>query len=466
MSQSYIKELYENGKKAYWAIADFSQDQIDAMLEKMAKTVYLHAEELGRMVHEETALGDVNAKIRQMKIFPLTFWSYLKGRDAFGLLSTDQETKIETYGKAMGVIAVLTPSTTNIANGFEICMKSVKSGNAAILSPHPRAWKSSKRLTELLCAAIKEAGGPDHLIQSVENPTIELSGELMATCDAVVGTGGADMVKAAYSSGTPAFGVGQGNVPVVISKDYPVEELDMVTDTIITDRANDFGMPCNSPQVVLIPRAMEEKIMPLFVKNGGYIVEDEAVIDNIRKVVFPEGGHRINRDIVGRPAIKIAESYGIGVPENTRAILVRLKDGTRGAEDVLDQEIMNPTLRFQFYDDFNDAVEIARSNLFHEGAGHTAIIWSNNQNEIDRYAKRVPVVRCLVNQGSGGTPNLTRRNGLPPSTSVGGGTWGGNSFSDNLNYTTLQNHTMVVYPVYEGGIPTYEEVFGESPVTV
>lgn len=456
----YVQGLYKQGTDAYWAIADYTQEQIDNMLERMAAKVYKHADELAHMVFNETKLGDLNDQIRLMHVFPVAFWSYLKGKNAFGLLKNDPETGIETYGKAMGVVAILTPSTTNITNGFEICMKSIKSGNAAILAPHPRAWKSHKRMVEILQEAIQEVGGPDNLVQSLEDPSIEMSGELMATCDVVVGTGGADMVKAAYSSGTPAFGVGQGNVPVILSAAYPADEIDSFTKQVIGDRANNNGMPCTCPQMVFLPCSRKEEVMASFAKNGAHIIEDEAVIAKIRDIVFPGGERRINRAVVGLPATEIAKLYGIEVPESARVIMLKLKDGVCGGEDVLNQEIMNPTLRFQFYDDYAEAVQIARTNLFFEGAGHSAQIWSYDKKEIDLFARRIPVVRALVRQGSPAVPNLTLSNGLAPSTSVGCGTWGGNSFSDNLNYTTLQNHTLVVYPLRKGELPTAEELFG------
>lgn len=458
----YIQGLYQKGTAAYWSIADYTQEQIDAMLERMAAIVYKNADELGDMVYNETHLGDRNAHIRLMHVFPIAFWSYLKGKNAFGLLKNDKERGIQTYGKAMGVVACLTPSTTNISNAFENTMKAVKSGNAIILAPHPRAWKSHKRMVELMQEAIKSVGGPDNLVQSIEDPTIEMSGELMATCDVVVGTGGAEMVKAAYSSGTPAFGVGQGCVPVIISESYPADEIDGVTATNVADRANNNGMPCTCPQVVYIPKSRKDEIMTSYIKNGAFVVDDPDDIQRIRELVFPGGGRSINRAVVGLPAAKIAELYGIGkVPEGTKVLMIPLAQGTCGGTDVLCQEIMNPTLRFQFYDDFADAVELARKGLFYEGAGHSAQIFSYEQEEIDLFAKRIPVVRVLVRQGSAAVPNLTLSNGLAPSTSVGCGTWGGNSFSDNLDFTTLQNHTMVVYPLEAKALPTAEELFGD-----
>lgn len=459
-NKTYIQDLYEKGTTAYWAIADYTQEQIDTMLEAMAKTVFHHSDELGEMVYNEVGMGDPQMTSNLMKMFPLCHWNYLKDKNAFGLLSDDKETMIQTYGKAMGVVCCLTPSTTHISNGFELVMKAVKSGNAIILAPHPRAWKSSKRLAEIFQEAIKETGGPDNLVQSIENPTVELSAECMSTCDVVVGTGGAEMVKAAYSSGTPAFGVGQGNVPVVISAAYPAEELHQVIPMIVYDRSAGGGNSCTCPQHILIPRSRQDEIMNIFKASGAFVIEDEAIIDNIREVVFPGGGTRINRDIVGHSATAIANAYGIEVPEGTQIIMLKVKDGSRGSEDVLFQEIMNPTLRFQFYDDYKDAIEIMRDCLFNMGAGHSAQIWSYDQNEIDLAAKRLPVVRVLVRQIGAGVANLTLQNGLSPSTSVGCGTWGGNGFSDNVSYRTLQNHTMVIYPISEGHIPTYEEVFG------
>lgn len=458
----YIQNQYKKGTQAYWAIADFTQEQIDGMLEKMALRTYEHAEELGTMVAEETQMGDAATNIGSMQRFPLFIWHYLKGKNSFGLLEDNQDIKIQTYGKAMGVVACLTPSTTHISNGFEMCMKAVKSGNAIVLGPHPRAWKSAKRLVEVLSAAVKEAGGPDNLIQSVEDPTIELTAELMAVCDVVVGTGGADMVHAAYSSGTPAFGVGQGNVPVILSESYPKDEMAKAVATVAMDRWLAGGVACTSPQFIFCPRSRKDEVLELYQKNGACYIEDKETIDRIRSVCFPDGDGRINRKVVGINAMKLAKAYGVDAPEGTRLFLLKVEDGTIAEDDLLYHEIMNPTSRIQFYDDYKTAVELARRNLFYEGAGHSAQIWSFDQDEIDYAAKRLPVVRVLVRQGANGVSNLTLQNGLAPSTSVGCGTWGGNGFSDNTNYTTLQNHTMVIYPVRDPKIPSFEEVFGKQ----
>ncbi len=458
---SYVQDLYKKGTEAYWAIADYDQEQIDVMLERMAAIVYKHADELGEMVYEETGLGDRNAHMRLMHVFPIAFWSYLKGKNAFGLLKDDKERGLQTYGKAMGVAAVLTPSTTNITNAFENVMKCVKSGNAVILAPHPRAWKTHKKMVEYLQEAIETAGGPEGLVQSLEDPTIDMTGELMKACDVVIGTGGADMVKAAYSSGTPAFGVGQGCVPVVISESYPADEIDAVTALNIADRANNNGMPCTCPQMIYIPRSRKEEFLESYRKNGAYITEEQKDIDRIREVCFPEGKAYLNRKIVGLPASKLAESYDLEIPEGTKVIMIPVPDGTWGEMDLLCKEIMNPTMRYQFYDDYAEAIETARKGLFYEGAGHSAQIFSYEQGEIDLAARRIPVVRLLIRQGSAGVPNLTLSNGLAPSTSVGCGTWGGTSFSDNLDYTLLQNHTIVVYPQEMKPLPTAEELFGD-----
>lgn len=456
-----INELYENATKAYWAIADWDQEKIDTMLEHMAAAVFKNATELGAMVYEETKIGDPETCVMLMHAFPVSFWSYLKGKDAFGLLKDDKARGIKTYGKAMGVVACLTPSTTHITNGFENIMKSLKSGNAVIMAPHPLAWKSHKRMIEIMMEAGKEVGAPDYLIQSLEEPTIEDTGKLMSTCDVVVGTGGAEMVKAAYSSGTPAFGVGQGCVPVLYSPTWPAEEVEKYTQMNIIDRITNGGVPCTCPQMVYIPRSREAEFVEAYKKNGAFLIEDKETIDRIRDVVFPDGGTRINRKVVGKPIRKLAEMYGVKIPEGAQAFLIRMPSGVYGAMDTLCCEIMNCTLRYQVYDSFEEAVELARKGLFFEGAGHSAQVFSYSEDEIELAAKRLPVVRLMVRQGSAGVPNLFHQNGLAPSTSVGCGTWGGTSFSDNLDYTLLQNHTMVVYPQGEGGLPTPEELFGD-----
>jgi succinate-semialdehyde dehydrogenase len=271
------------------------------------------------------------------------------------------------------------------------------------------------------------------------------------------------MVKAAYSSGTPAFGVGQGNVPALISAGLTEAELDSAITQIVNNRAADNGMPCTCPQIAYIPRSKGEKILKMLVDKGGYLVDRPEDIDRIRALVFNNGPTgRMDVNLVGIPAAKLARAYGLAdVPADKKVILLKLKDGVRAKEDCLNREIMNPTLRFQFYDEFRDAVEIARANLLNEGAGHSAQVWSSDKKEIDLAARRLPVVRILVQQPGSGVTNLFWQNGMAPSTTIGCGTWGGNGFSDNLDYTTLQNKTMIIRRISEAPrLPTFEQLFG------
>lgn len=455
-----IQEMYQKAKAAQMVMEDMTQEQIDKIVAGMARTTYKNAEELGNMVTEELRMGGTAAyNIASLQRFSTVYGGYLKGKPSVGKLSEDKEKKITVYGKPMGVVACLAPSTTHIFNFFEIALKAVKAGNGIICSPHPRAWKATRRMAELLQEAVIKAGGPADLIQSIEDPTIELTNELMHTCDVVVGTGGAEMVKAAYSSGKPAFGVGQGNGQVIISRTYNGITAEQLAQTTVNDNEIMGGVTCNSPQTIFIPRERSEEFIKAFEEAGVYMIYDEETIERIRKVIFPDGD-RINRAIVGQPIETILKAYEIDAPEGTREIGIKLDDKARGREDVLNKEIMNRTLRFKFYDDFADAVEIARANMFYEGAGHTAILWSDEPDEVALFGHRIPSVRCLINQGSTGTVNVNFANGMPTSSCIGCGTWGGNSISENLDYTTLLNKTHVIYQTNEPYGFTPEEAFG------
>ena len=275
---------------------------------------------------------------------------------------------------------------------------------------------------------------------------MDSTNELMRTCDMVIGTGGAEMVKAAYSSGTPAIGVGQGCVPVLYSPSWPAEEVNNSVALNIANRISMNGVPCTCPQMVYIPREREAEFIETYKQNGAMVIEDKETIDRIRDVVFPDGGTRINRKVVGKMPNDLAEMYGIDVPAGTKVILLKMPAGVCGAMDTLCGEIMNPTMRYQVYDKYEDAVELARTGLYYEGGGHSAQVFSYDEAEIDLAAKRLPVVRVMVRQGSAAVANMNMANGLAPSSSIGCGTWGGTSLSDNLDYPYMQNHTMVIYP--------------------
>ena len=340
----------------------------------------------------------------------------------------------------MGVLCCSAPSTTPVFNIIFVAIHGLKSGNAVISCPHPNARKCAIREIEVMREALVSVGAHADLLQVIEEPTIELSGLLMESCDAIIAVGGANMVKAAYSKGKPCFGVGQGNVQTLLGKDY--DNLDGMAKEMMDSRINGNGVPCTGEQTLWIPRDKHDAVVAAFEKLGVVHVADEEVINQMRANFFDEGG--IHSGIVGKSPKQALAAAGVTVPENVtdKVQLILVELNSWGKDEPLARELMFPVIRLNCYDDFQEAGRLARGNLLIEGAGHSAGIWSRDESEIDYAAHILPVGRLLVEQG-GGNSTGSFFNGLPFTNAVGCGSWGGNSVCENLTFKHLRNFTKV-----------------------
>lgn len=241
------------------------------------------------------------------------------------------------------------------------------------------------------------------------------------------------MVKAVYSSGKPAYGVGQGNCQAIVDEDY--DNFERAAATIVANRAFDQGVPCTGEQTMHVPAGREEEMKAALRKAGAFIIEDQSVIDHIREIVFP--GPMINRAVVGKNVQQLGEIFGLKVPAEAKVICFKVQ--AKGAEDILCKEILCPILRYTTYEKFEDAVDTAITNLENEGAGHSSSIWSKNEDRILYVANLIPVGRFHIEQPTMGSAN----NAIAPTVTIGCGSWGNNSISENLQYYHLMNVTRV-----------------------
>ena len=452
-NQQYIDNLIEKSRKAQKAIENYTQEQVDALVKAMGKVIYDNGDMLSREAIEETGMGTFESKSLKHTL-TANLWNYMKDKKSVGVIDDDPVNGIVTLAKPMGVVACLSPSTnptyTPAING----MQAVKSRNSMIVSPHPKSKKCTAHAVKLMSDAIVELGGPADLIQTIEEPSMELSGLLMKSADVIIATGGAAMVKAAYSSGKPSLGVGPGNIQTIIDEDY--DNIDLAVQLMIMNRAFDNGIPCTGDQTVFIPKSKEEVILNKFKAAGSYIVKDEKVIENMRNKFFKDG--RINLDIVGKTANEVAEYVGLDIPENTPTLLVEITK--YGAEEILSKEIMAPVSKYIVYDKFEDGVAMAKANLLNEGAGHSSVIFSNNKEKVEYFAEQLPVSRIMVNQMGADAAGGSYANSLAPTCTVGCGTWGNNSYTDNLSYKNLLNYTRIAYTLDNPINPSYEETWG------
>jgi succinate-semialdehyde dehydrogenase len=448
-----ISELISKSRTAQQVIAGYPQEKIDSIVRMLAKVVYDNAEPLAKMAAEESRMGVYEDKITKNKGKARILWHALKGKKSVGILEYDEEAGIALVAKPMGVIGAATPCTNPIVTPMCNAMFAIKGGNSIIIAPHPRSKKCAARLAELYYAELDKIGVPRDIFLIIEEPTIELSNELMKAVDVVIATGGAAMVKSAYSSGKPSFGVGPGNVQGLVDDDVDIEE---TAKKMIQSRIFDNGIICSGTQTIIAGKKNYQKVIDAFVKNGAAYFDDAAVVDKFRKALFPNG--QINKDSVGQPIAAIAKLAGVEIPAGTKLII--LKPETYGKPEHLSREKMCPVMTAYEYNTWEEAVDIAHANLLYEGAGHSVDVQSNTREHIEYAGLKLPVSRILVNQICTSINGGAFQNSLSPTTTLGCGSWGNNSISENLSYYHLFNKSRIAYVKPKWNQPSDEEIFG------
>lgn len=451
--QIRVNELIARSRAAQQIFEGYNQEQVDRVVKAIGKAVYDHAVELGTMAAEETGMGRVEDKIAKNRNKPMATWWYLKDKKSVGILRVIEEEGIVEVAKPIGVIGCITPSTNPTMTPVHNAMIALKGRNSILICSHPKASKSGAKVVGYMREALKAVGAPEDLIMIVEKPTMEMSSTVMASADVCIATGGAGLVKVVYRSGKPAFGVGAGNVQCLVDRDVDMAE---VAPKIIAGRTFDNGISCTCEQSVICPKDKYDELVAELKKNGAYYIDDEAEAEAVRNATFENGVFR--RKVVGQSVEFIAKEAGITLPEGTKTIIVKAKGP--GKMDVLGREKMFPVMSMYAYETWEEAIEIADANLALDGRGHSVSMHSNTKEHIEKAADRLPVSRFLVNGiGSSGLGGAYT-NGLAPTGTLGCGSWGNNSISENLNYKHLINVSRIAYTNPDAHIPTPEEVWG------
>ncbi len=452
-ANSQVEQLLSKARAAQATFESFSQETVDAIVRGIAKYVYDNAEMLARMAVDETGIGVYEDKILKNKGKARAIWNNLKDKKSRGIIGEDESMGLVYVAKPVGVVGAVTPITNPIVTPMCNGMFALKTGNAVIFAPHPKAEKCTVFLTNEFMKIVKAHGGPDDLVQTIQNGSVETTQELMKMVDVVVATGGGAMVKSAYSSGKPSFGVGAGNVPVIIDRGVDVKE---ATEKIVTGASFDNGIICSHEQFVLTPKEMYADVVAGFKATGRvWYTEDEGIIQKFRDLVFP-GGH-LNKNVVGRSCKDIGAMIGVDIPESARIILLPAKGA--GTDDILAKEKLCPVVAILPYDEFNEAVAKAKANLIVEGAGHSAAVHSNDESHIREAGLGLPISRLVVNQPSSLTAGGSLSNGFAPTTTLGCGSWGGNSISENLDYKHLMNVSRIGKVITNKKVPTDAEIW-------
>ena len=426
-----VRTKVEAAYAAFRAFEGFSQEQVDAIIAAMAQAARTHSERLAQMAVEETGYGNVRDKIAKNLLNSDLLHQKIAPLKTIGVLGEKPEVGITELAVPVGVVAAVLPTTNPTSTAFFKCLISVKAGNAVVISPHPRARKCTCESARILSEAAEAAGAPKGLIQCVDEATIAGTNELMRhkRIGIILSTGGAGIVKAAYSSGKPALGVGAGNVPVLLDDSADVEE---AVASIVDGKSFDFGTVCSSEQTLVAHRSHRDRIWAALQANGAHRC-DEAQSKLLAARLFTET-FRIHPDCVGQSPQKIAQMSGFEVPQSTRILALEI-DGV-GREHPLSAEKLSPVLSVYFVDSFKEAVDACVGILNFGGRGHTCVIYSKNEENIREYGRRAPAFRVLVNTSAPqGSTGITT--GIEPSMTLGCGAIAGNSTGDNIGPTHL-----------------------------
>jgi sulfoacetaldehyde dehydrogenase len=449
-----IAELVRKARAAQEQIEFWPQDRVDEMVTAVGWQLYQrpHAEACARSAVSETGMGVYADKVLKHQKKTLGTLRDLHGLKTTGVIEEDPARGLLKIAKPAGVIGVLSPvtnaSSTLAVNGLPI----LKTRNAVIFAPHPKAKATADLTCNFMRAGLAQVGAPLDLVQNLTAPTVELTQELMKHVDLVVATGGSAMVKVAYSSGTPAYGVGAGNSVVVVDE---TADLADAANKIRLGKIFDNATSCSSENSVVMHHSIYYAMLERFVELGGYLCNQDEK-QRLRQVMWPDGEH-LSRDIVGQPALKIAGLAGISAPTGTTFLMV-LGEAV-GPADLFSGEKLSPVLTLWRYGAFEEAIGLVRDITRYSGYGHSCGIHTTNPAHVLELATRARVSRMLVRQTQvyGNSGNYD--NGLPFALTLGCGTWGGNITSENVHWKHFINTTWVSMPI-PPVVPDENSIFG------
>ena len=439
LSIQQARSLAARAREAQKTLAGFSQEQVDRVVDAMAAAAREHAERLARLAHEETGFGNVQDKTKKNLFSAVDVHAYIRPLRTVGVLREDRERRVVEIAEPMGVVAAVVPSTNPTSTAIYKALISIKARNACVMSPHPSAKGCIQETVRVMHGPAVAAGMPADALLCMTEVSLEGTQELMRTRDTgvILATGGIGLVRAAYSSGKPAYGVGPGNVPAYIEKtaDVPV-----AVRHVVDGKTFDNGTLCSSEQSVICDEPIKDQVIAELKKNGGYFLSETEASAVAKVVVTPQ--RLANPEIVGKPAPFIAEKAGIKVPAETRVLVAPLAGV--GRDHPLSIEKLCPVLAFYVVKDWHEGCERVLQLLRYGGTGHTMAIHSKDDAVIREFALKKPVFRIVANtQSSMGATGYTT--GLAPSMSLGCGAYAGNITSDNITPMHLINVKRLAY---------------------
>ncbi|MGL5662939.1 MAG: bifunctional acetaldehyde-CoA/alcohol dehydrogenase, partial [Cetobacterium sp.] len=413
----------------------FTQEQVDEIFREASLAANNARIKLAKMAVEETGMGIVEDKVIKNHFASEYIYNSYKDTKTCGTIEVDAAYGVEKIAEPIGVIAGIVPTTNPTSTAIFKALLALKTRNGIIFSPHPRAKNATIEAAKIVLEAAVKAGAPKDIIGWIAEPSVQASNDLMKMADLILATGGPGMVKAAYSSGTPAIGVGAGNTPVIIDETAHIK---MAVNSILLSKTFDNGVICASEQAVIIPTSIYDKVKEEFTARNAYILKGDEV-DKVRKTIVIDG--HLNGDIVGQSAYKIAQMAGVTVPENTKVIIGEVESVE--LEEAFSHEKLSPVLAMYKAKNFEDALKKADRLIELGGMGHTSVLYADElvaKDKIDLFGKTMKTGRTLINmpaaQGAIGDVFNFK---LAPSLTLGCGSWGGNAVSENVGVKHLIN---------------------------
>lgn len=453
----YISALIDRARVAQKIAEGFSQEKVDELAAAITWEIVLNddlVKELAEFSFDECRLGDVQSKIAKVASKCRGVYYDVKNVKTVGITEEIPERGLQRISKPVGVVGSLVPSTQAEMHPLIQAIFAVKARDAVIFAPHPRGKRTTKKTVDLIRGVMKKYGAPEDLFIPIEDPTIPTTNELMKQCDLVMATGGQGMVKAAYSSGTPAYGVGAGNAIIVVDK---TADLADAAVKIKASKTFDLAAGCSCDNSVLIDATVYEAMLAEFKNVGAHMLNaDEKEL--LKKAIWPNypADHMINRDIVASSIENIVKIAGLEVPEGTCLLLVE-EDKTGEATPFAGEKMSLVTTIYKTQD-VDQVISIINENHAYSGAGHSCGIYSKTPEVVEKISLNTYTTRVVVNQAQAATNTGSWTSGMPFTSSLGCGTWGGNSASENIVLKHYMNNTWVIREI-PNRQPTDVELF-------
>ena len=452
-----IEVLINRSREAQKQIENYTQEQVDELIRAMVWSVAKPgmAEEIAQFTVDETQLGNYDGKFLKIQRKTRATLMDIIDDKSVGILEEDPERAIVKIAKPMGVIGALSPSTNPEATPVIKSIHAIKGRNSIIVAPHPRAKLTNKKICDLMREAIVKCGAPADLVQAIEIPSLELTNELMIQCDRVLATGGGAMVNAAYSSGTPALGVGVGNAVITVDE---TADLDDASEKIRISKTLDLAASCSSDNSVILVDSIYDEMISKLKEKGGFLVNEDQK-QKLKETLWDEEGH-LNTAIVAQPAEKIADMADIDIPEGTGFYIV--PETGWGEDFPFSGEKLSVIMALYRADNIEHAIELTNNIQAYQGQGHSCGIYSNSDENIMKLANSTKTSRVMVNQPQAASNSGNLWNGMRQTFSLGCGSWGGNGTNNNISWRDLINETWVSKPLSQTKeLISDEELFGD-----